>query len=432
VTSQDIAAVRVADVTNDGTPEVLIGDGQWGSVHVFDLLTQAEDWSISNPSHGITDIAVGDVDKDGQLDLLWGAGWTDSGADYLYVATTSSPYTIKWQSIDLEGPFLGPVVGDLDGDGKNELVVCSTYSDAAYSSGRILVFDLARLTLRGISQPVIDNFAWTGVHDLKLSDLDGDGRMEILIAGDYLYDGAIESYGFNRSNAFTLEWTNTNRPTGSPFYRIEVADLDGNGAKEIIGGNTVAHTGSDGVYLYIFDYPSGDWSWRSVLLAPIFNTVTGLVVQDLDRNGSLDIAALVSTGDLYTFDGATRTLQNLIPGTDYTLLSDQPKPPRLLAGDSSGTAHFLRYRNNQYRQQLQVPLGTGTLDGLTMTNDGLWLGDEGVLSLRPGPSYSTVVWQSPIVGSGFGSHVVTDRRYGDKRVFSSAAHAVLGFTYTTP
>ena len=219
------------------------------------------------------------------VDLLWGAGWTSSGSDYLYVASTTGSHAITWQSVDLEGPFLGLVIGDLDGDGKNELVVCTTYSEASYSSGRILVFDLGRLTLRGISAPVINNFAWTGVHDLKLRDLDGDDRPEILVAGDYLYDGAIEAYGFSRSNAFNLRWSNTTRPSGSPFYRIEVADLDGNGTKEIIAGNTVAHTGSDGVYVYVFDYPAGDYSWRSVLLAPIFNTVTGLVVQDLDRNG---------------------------------------------------------------------------------------------------------------------------------------------------
>ena len=97
----------------------------------------------------------------------------------------------------MEGPFVGPAIGDLDGDGQLELVVCSTYSDATYSSGRILVFDLATLALRGISAPVVSNFAWTGVHDLKLRDLEGDGRMEIVIGADYLYDGAIEIYGFD-------------------------------------------------------------------------------------------------------------------------------------------------------------------------------------------------------------------------------------------
>lgn len=431
VTAQDIGGLRVADVTNDGTPELLIGDNQWGSIHVYDLLTQAEKWSVSNPEHGVTDVAVGDVDRDGVADLLWGAGWTSSGADYLYIAATTGSHAIKWQSLDLEGPFLGPTIGDLDGDGNSELVVCSTYSDATYSSGRILVFDLATLALRGISAPVIDNFAWTGVHDLKLRDLDNDGRLEIVIAGDYLYDGAIEVYGFDSSNAFNLRWSNTTRPSGSPFYRVEVADLDGNGTQEIIAGNTVAHTGSEGVYVYVFDYPSGIDPWRSVLLAPIFNTVTGLVVQDLDRNGSPEIAALVGTGDLYTFDGPTRTLRNLTQNPSYSLLSSRPKPPGLLLGDNSGVGHILRYKNDRYRQSDPISLGTGSLDGVAFTSDGLWTGDEGLLNLRPGPSYDAVVWESPLIGGGFGKTIATDKRGGQRRVFSSSSYSVMGFAYTT-
>src|SRR5262245_14299738 len=43
-TPQDIGAIEVADVDNDGIPEVIIGDGQWGTVHVHDLLTQALKW----------------------------------------------------------------------------------------------------------------------------------------------------------------------------------------------------------------------------------------------------------------------------------------------------------------------------------------------------------------------------------------------------
>ena len=65
VTAQDIGGLRLADVTNDGMPEVLIGDNQWGSIHVYDLNTQAQLWSVSNPEHGVTDVAVGDVNGDG-------------------------------------------------------------------------------------------------------------------------------------------------------------------------------------------------------------------------------------------------------------------------------------------------------------------------------------------------------------------------------
>ncbi len=58
-TPQDIGAIEVADVDNDGTPEVLIGDGQWGKIHVHDLVTQAQKWDANNPEHGVTNIAIG-------------------------------------------------------------------------------------------------------------------------------------------------------------------------------------------------------------------------------------------------------------------------------------------------------------------------------------------------------------------------------------
>ena len=202
--------------------------------------------------------------------------------------------------------------------------------------------------------------------------------------------------------------------------------------KRSLPATPVAHTGSDGVYVYVFDYPAGDYSWRSVLLAPIFNTVTGLVVQDLDRNDSLDIAALVSTGDLYTFDGPTRTLRNLTQNPSYSLLSSQPKPSSLIVSDNSQAwVTFCATATISIESFPMLLLGTGNLDGVTVNNDGLWTGDEGVLTLRPGPSYGTVAWESPFVASGFGKTVATVRRNGQKRVFSGSGYAVSGFTYTT-
>jgi hypothetical protein len=172
---------------------------------------------------------------------------TSSGPDYLYVANTTGAHDIKWQNIDLEGPFLGPAIGDLDGDGQPESVVCSTYSDATYGSGRILVFDFATLTLRAISDPVVDNNAWTAVNDFKLRDVEGNGRMQIVIAADYLYDGALEIYRFDANNTFTRMWTNATRFMDNPFNFVDAADLDNNGTLKIIAANTVAHTGSEGV-----------------------------------------------------------------------------------------------------------------------------------------------------------------------------------------
>lgn len=430
----DVGAIAVADVESDGMPELIIGDGQWGTVHVHDLMTQQMKWETQNPEHGVTNIAVADVDGDDTADLLWGAGWSSSGPDHLYVAETTGNRSIKWTSPDLQGPFLGPVLGDLDGDGALEMVVCSFGSNSGYDAGRILVFDLATLALRGMSAPVVENRAWTGVGDMKLRDLEGDGRMEIVLAASYIYDGVVEIHGFDTSNTFTRHWINTTRPSGSPFRFVEVADLEGDGTPEIIAGNSVAHSGSEGIYLYIYDYPSGTAPWRSVAFGSGYSSVKGLVVQDLDGNGSKEIAALAGTmNELYTFDGPTRQLRDFVQNTGGALLSSRPSPAGLVLADSSGVGHFLQYANEDHTEVGTHQLGSDLLDGVTVRPDGkLWTGTGGALQLRLPSDYDSVAWETPVVGPGFGRFVAADFRQGEHRVFSAGRHAVSGFVYSVP
>jgi hypothetical protein len=73
-TPQDIGAIRLANIDGDGTKELLVGDGQWGSVRAYDPLTLQLKGTVQNPEHGVTEIAVVDLDGDGKPELLWGAG----------------------------------------------------------------------------------------------------------------------------------------------------------------------------------------------------------------------------------------------------------------------------------------------------------------------------------------------------------------------
>ena len=88
------------------------------------------------------------------------------------------------------------------------MVICSFHSNVGYDSGRIPVFDFASLTLRAISDAVVDNGAWTGLHHVKLRDVEGNNRMQIVIGADSYYDGAIEIYRLDSNNVFTRIWTN--------------------------------------------------------------------------------------------------------------------------------------------------------------------------------------------------------------------------------
>ena len=424
-TTRTSFAIEVADVDNDGVPELLIGDDQWGAIHVYDLISQTEKWSVNNPEFSVRNIAVGDVDNDGVVDLLWASAGT---ATYLYIANTTGAHNIKWHSLGLDGPLCGPAIGDLDGDGKPELVICSFKSNGGADSGRILVFDLATMGLRAISAPVVGNGAWYGVHDVKLRDLDADGRMEILIAADQYYDGAIEIYGFNSSNVFTLKWANTPETYLPSFNLVDLADLDSDGTPEIIAGDAFFDPPG---FVYIYDYPIN--IGPPLLALPNSTSVTDLVIGRFGADGALKIAALGTAGDLYTFDGRTRQLEGVLTQAGRNVVCRR-WPLGLIWGDNTGFGHFLEYAaDHTYTEKYTRRLGASALDGINMRSNGeLWTGWGGSLNLRVPPNFDEVVWQSSTIGKGCGHVVATDYHDNQNRVFTSSIHTVSGFLYETP
>ena len=139
-TSHDIGALLLFDNDLDGSLEVMYGDNQWGSIHSMNAQNQTQEWSISNPEHGVTEISVGDVNNDGILEVMWGAGATSSGSDYLYVGYTISRM-IEWQNDDIDGPLSATAVGDVDDDGDTEIVMVSFESESGYADEVIHIFN---------------------------------------------------------------------------------------------------------------------------------------------------------------------------------------------------------------------------------------------------------------------------------------------------
>lgn len=420
----DIGAILVTDIDADGVMELLLGDGQWGEIHAYDTVTQLEKWSIRNPEHGVTNIAVADINNDGTTELLWGAGATSTGPDHLYVADWQTG-SIVWQNEDLVGPFLGPQIGDLDGDGVPEIVIASFLSEAGYESGRIVVLDSRTLTVRAISPGVAGGpYGWTGIHDLKLRDLDGDGRLEIVVATDWLYDGLIEAYSVSPQNAFTLVWTNATRPTGAPFYSVDVADIDGDGKLEVIGGVGRAHTGASGVYIYAYDLASRAEKWHTLQMGDLWSQITDLVIADTDGDGAIEVAGMVAAGDVYVFDGATHALEAIIDTRGASLTTfNSASGICLLIGDTSGRASVHAFDGVGYPEVASVSLGSDPLDGLTRASSGAWwVGSGGRLRQFAG---GAMTFQSANYSTGFGRNLGF---FPDKQwVLSAGGYGLHGF-----
>lgn len=402
----NVGSIMIGDSDNDGVDELIIGEAQWGDIVSYDLPTQTEQWRIDNPEHGTTSVALIDADQDGVVEILWGAGASSSGEDIMYVGDIASE-TIEWESIHLDGPFLGPVLGDVDGDGEEEVVTVSYESESGYGAGKIVVLEPGSLVPH-ISQETLRGLGWTGVHQVKLADVDGDGNDEIVIAGGTTYDGLIEIYDFN-GGIFTLVWDNNILPSSVTFYSVEVLDIDGDGTLEVLGGVGAETTGSSGTYIYAYDYATGNEEWHTLQMGGFWDGITEIATGDFDGDGSLEIAGMVNEGDVYIFSNMG-TLEAIIPGSFKSMRSGVASAGQavpLFLGGVNGELERYRFQAGSYSMNANLNLVATPIDGFTVIGSGhLFMGSAGILNLYSLSGGASLIWQSENYGDGFGSNTV--------------------------
>jgi hypothetical protein len=305
-TNLDINAVLAQDVTGDGRAEILYGDGQWGSIHAIDAATNTQLWNVSNPEHGVTRIAVADMDADGQSELMWSGGFTSTGADHFYVYGLASRAE-EFASDDVVGPFAAVAKGDCDDDGRDEIVAISDASNSGYDDGIIHVFDAETFALEwrsGVS--FFGRNAWTGIHDVAIGDVDGDGDHEIIVGTDRLYDGTIYVIDGD-THAVQAKYL---YDSGSPISALALADFDRDGKLDILAANFVEHTGSPGTFFYVINAATGAVKWKSVSLASGFSGVYAMEIADVSGDGVPD--AILAADAIFVVDGAARTLRKSV------------------------------------------------------------------------------------------------------------------------
>ena len=250
-----------------------------------------------------------DFDGDGDLDLFVGVG--DGGPGAVYENDGGGRFTSGGlDAIPLDGDAVTAVAaGDLDGDGRPDLVVANATADAAPL--RVYRNKTAKGSIRFVSAPegAVPERDWI-VSAIALADVDGDGALDLVVATPGAADGVALRLLLNDGTG-AFEEAPSGLPPGPAGAVTALAggDVNGDGAADIVA----VSTGQDRLLLndgmgHFFDATAA-----SMPLDASKGTSVALVDLDRDRLPDLVIGNAGAETRLYLNDGAGRFL-------DHTLL----------------------------------------------------------------------------------------------------------------
>lgn len=294
----NVAVMRIMDIDDDNNHEIIIGDAQWGNVYVVDETANVIN-TINNPSHGTTNVLITSLENNGDVEFIWGAGHSSTGADFLYRGNIVSE-TITWQSTDIDGPFQVGQLGDVFGNGQDYITVSYAESNSGYDIGGVALLNADS----GIQQPIVYTTVqapWGTVTSVASANIDDDESWEVCFTGDNTYDEFITC---RDATTEEIQWT-IDVPNGY-VYQIEIMDINNDSQAELIAM-------SEQGIVNVYNAENGFLKWQSVQLpnADVSWSFDGINLID----GLLWVA--FSSGDIYQLNVETGAIVSTYLNTPY-------------------------------------------------------------------------------------------------------------------
>ncbi len=242
-------------------------------------------------------VAVGDLDGDGDLDVVMGEDGNGLIAVHLNGGdgTLAAPvtYPMNWDAVEV-------AIVEIDGDGVLDVVAASWNDRLQTFHGRGDGTLDAAVDVLGPSTPVT----------FDVADLDGDGDPDLVVGGE---DNQIRVLYGAGDGTFAAPITLIDFEN---YYSVEVADLNGDGRPDIVATDW----GSSASNLNVLLQDSGGGRWSNATY-PLGAETIGLATGDFDQDGDIDVAA-ASRGDQ-----RVQIMLNDGTGTSF-VMHDFPVVPR--------------------------------------------------------------------------------------------------------
>ena len=304
-----------ADIDGDGDPDVLVAAYDANQFIIYENSGAGPPaWTkhaFSNVASGAVSVCAADLDRDGDLDLV---GATQNADDVLWYQNDGTLNLANWTLWTVDGSFDGVqsvTTADVDGDGYLDVLAAAVNADDVVwyeNDGTPAGNGWTKRTI----DPLLD-----GASAAVPADLDGDGDVDVLAAGQIANDVTW----YENDGAGPPGWTrHTIDGTASGALAVVAEDLDRDGDMDLMAA--CAGAGTIVWYRNVTIHRSATFS-PGHGVAPSLNAVPACATGDMDGDGDLDVVAAdyslnqVSWHENVSGDGSawtTRILSNSVAG----------------------------------------------------------------------------------------------------------------------
>ncbi|WP_324671428.1 FG-GAP-like repeat-containing protein [Hymenobacter sp. GOD-10R] len=267
--------LATGDVDGDGDLDLVTSNGLTNTVSVrlnngAGAFSGTQEVAVGNIP---LNVALGDLDNDGDLDMLavnqGTAASNFAGSVSIRLNNGSGIFSGSQEVLVGQAPY-DVTLGDVDGDGDLDFV-CPKANAAA--SVRL---NDGSSTFSSGSEVALGSLSYTAA----LADIDNDGDLDLLAPS---YGGSTLSVRLNNGNGI-FTGTQIVSAGGSP-NGFAVGDIDGDGDVDLLVTSFLEFRGVD------IRFNDGAGKFSSTQRLPLPNGATSLALSDVDGDGDLDLLA---------------------------------------------------------------------------------------------------------------------------------------------
>jgi outer membrane protein assembly factor BamB len=317
-------------------------------------------------------------------------------------AVNSQNRQLDWSYTSQPGLFSPVALGDIDGDGHDELIVGSNNGT---SNGSIAIFDAdtGKLKWQSPSSIGANSAFYLSTSRILLTPHANDAAMDIVLAGSAVYDGQITVLD-GASKNIKLQIGGYFQPPMQYRFLMDAAlvDFDNDGIPDFVAATEPSSTGSSGAELQVFSGIDGHPLWTSVQMGSGFANIDSVLVTGPASSPTSELIAVLP-GSLRAYNIQTRLL-------DWTLLASAsgatfvPKGvngAEIAVFQTTGAVTFYDAATQAYLRGFTLPSPVNAVTALNGDAHDLLIAANGILDLIDGET-GTIIASAAGLGSSLG------------------------------